>query len=87
MKATVVDLRYKMNDVLKALDRNEKVTGLYRGKVKGVLVPTGGKKQLKIKDHPFFGMSSNDDNQSVADVMEELRRPSVKTMFTQQAVF
>ena len=28
MKATVVDLRYKMNDVLKALDRNEKVTVL-----------------------------------------------------------
>ncbi len=26
MKATVVDLRYKMNDILKALDRNEKVT-------------------------------------------------------------
>jgi hypothetical protein len=39
MKATVVDLRYKMNDVLKALDRNEKVTVLYRGKVKGVLIP------------------------------------------------
>ena len=35
MKATVVDLRYKMNDVLKVLDRNEKVTILYRGKVKG----------------------------------------------------
>lgn len=39
MKATVVDLRYKMNDVLKALDRNEKVTVLYRGKVKGFLIP------------------------------------------------
>ena len=53
MKATVVDLRYKMNDVLKALDRNEKVTVLYRGKVKGVLVPAGETRQLKIKDHPF----------------------------------
>ena len=39
MRATVVDLRYKMNDVLKALERNEKVTVLYRGKIKGVLVP------------------------------------------------
>lgn len=26
MKASVVDLRYKMNEVLKALDRREKVT-------------------------------------------------------------
>ena len=29
MKASVVDLRYKMNDILKALDRNEKITILY----------------------------------------------------------
>ena len=75
MKATVVDLRYKMNDVLKALDRNEKVTVLYRGKVKGVLIPAGGKKELKIKEHPFFGMSSLDESQPVPDVMKELRRP------------
>ena len=40
MKASVVDLRYKMKDVLKALDRNERVTVLYRGKVKGVLIPS-----------------------------------------------
>lgn len=75
MKATVVDLRYKMNDVLKALDRNEKVTVSYRGKVKGVLVPTGEKKQLKIKEHPFFGMLSKDLTQSVSDIVKELRRP------------
>jgi hypothetical protein len=75
VKATVVDLRYKMNDVLKALDRNEKVTVLYRGKVKGILVPAGGNKQMKIKEHPFFGMSSPDENQSVPDIMKELRRP------------
>jgi len=37
MKANVVDLRYKMNDVLKALDRNEQVTVLYHGKVKGII--------------------------------------------------
>jgi len=75
MKATVVDLRYKMNDVLKALDRNEKVTVLYRGKVKGVLVPTGEKKHQKIREHPFFGMSSNDSSESVTNVIKELRRP------------
>ena len=74
MKATVVDLRYKMNDVLKALDRNEKVTVLYRGKIKGVLVPAGEKKELKIKEHPFIGMLSQ-DTKTVEETMKELRRP------------
>ena len=73
MKATVVDLRYKMNDVLKALDRNEKVTVLYRGKVKGFLIPSGGKKYMKITDHPFFGMSSQVSKKSVLDEMADLR--------------
>ena len=37
MKATVVDLRYRMKEVLKALDRNEDVKILYHGKTKGVI--------------------------------------------------
>lgn len=74
MKATIVDLRYKMNDVLKALDRNEKVTVLYRGKVKGILIPSGQKTQMKITDHPFFGMASQISKKSVLDEMEDLRR-------------
>lgn len=73
MKATVVDLRYKMNDVLKALDRNEKVTVLYRGKVKGVLMPLRKKTQMKITDHPFFGMSSRLSKKSVLDEVDDLR--------------
>jgi hypothetical protein len=75
MKATIVDLRYKMNDVLKALDRNEKVTVLYRGKLKGILVPPEKKKNLKITDHPFFGMSAQDTNKSVLDELNDLRKP------------
>lgn len=73
MKATVVDLRYKMNDVLKALDRNEKVTVLYRGKVKGILIPSGKKTQMKITDHPFFGMSSQTIKKAVLDDIADLR--------------
>ncbi len=38
MEATIVDLRYKMNDILKALNRNENVDVLYRGKLKGTIV-------------------------------------------------
>jgi hypothetical protein len=75
VKATVVDLRYKMNDVLKALDRNEKVTISYRGKVKGVLVPSGKqKKGLKISDHPFFGMASSNTEKSVLDELHGVRK-------------
>jgi hypothetical protein len=76
VKATVVDLRYKMNDVLKALDRNEKVTVLYRGKVKGVLIPPEKKTHLKITDHPFFGMTAQaPPNKSVLDELNDLRKP------------
>jgi hypothetical protein len=74
MKATIVDLRYKMNDVLKALDRNERVTVLYRGKVKGVLMPPVKENQtLKITDHPFFGMSAQDTELSVNEELDALR--------------
>lgn len=72
MKATIVELRYKMNDILKALDRNEKVTVLYRGKVKGVLVPATQKKDSRITDHPFFGMY-RDAKPSVLEELSDLR--------------
>ena len=47
MKATIVDLRYRMNDILKALERNEDVNILYHGKTKGVL--TAGTRPSKSK--------------------------------------
>jgi len=74
MRATVVDLRYKMNDVLKALDRNEKVTVFYRGKVKGILVPAEPpRKCMKVSEHPFFGMSSVSPDKTVLDELTVLR--------------
>ncbi len=33
MKASIVDLRYKMKEILRALERRETVTILYHGKV------------------------------------------------------
>ncbi len=74
MKATVVDLRYKMNDVLKALARNEKVTVLYRGKVKGVLVPATQENHVRITEHPFFGMASENTGKCVLDELDDLRK-------------
>lgn len=71
MRATVVDLRYRMNDVLKALDRNEDVDILYRGKRKGVLVARVGRARGKVTEHPFFNMCPS--RRSVEGEMETLR--------------
>jgi hypothetical protein len=71
MQATVVDLRYRMNDVLKALDRNEDVSILYHGKVKGVLKAQVTQAAKKVSAHPFFNMSA--DKKTVEAEMDELR--------------
>ncbi len=73
MKASIVDLRYQMNDVLKALDRREEVTILYHGKAKGKIVPIDKrKKKLKVQNHPFFGRLAG-EKEPVEKVMERLR--------------
>lgn len=74
MKASIVDLRYKTNDILKALDRNESVTVLYHGKIKGVIKPAREKTASKIKDHPFFGMT-DDSKETVLEELANLRKP------------
>jgi len=71
MKATVLDLRYRMNDVLKALERNEKVTILYHGKPKGVIVAGAGVSAGKVTEHPFFNMRKSKG--SVEQEMNRLR--------------
>jgi len=74
VKASIVDLRYKTREILAALERNESVTVLYHGKVKGVIHPAGKAPPAAIGDHPFFGMHA-DIKESVADELERLRRP------------
>ena len=74
MKASIVDLRYKTNDILKALDRNESITVLYHGKIKGIIKPAREKSTCKVKEHPFFAMYKDSD-QSVLDELENLRKP------------
>ena len=74
MKASIVDLRYKTADILKALDRNESVTVLYHGKVKGVIKPVSETPARNIKNHPFFGMLKDTDK-AVLEEMENLRKP------------
>ena len=74
MKASIVDLRYKTKDILKALERNESVTVLYHGKVRGVIRPVKERSVTKVKDHPFFGMASASDK-TVLNELEKLRKP------------
>ncbi len=73
MKASIVDLRYKTKDIIQALDRNESVTILYHGKVKGIIKPAREKTSLKIKDHPFFGMSKRAE-ETVLEELAEIRK-------------
>jgi hypothetical protein len=72
VRASVLDLRYRMNEVLKALDRRERVSLLYHGKVKGAIVPVGESRVARTSEHPFFGMASRAD-ESVMVVMDRLR--------------
>jgi len=72
MEASVVDLRYKMKDVLEALERKETVKILYHGKVKGMIVPASESRKMKIKDHPFFGMKAQTP-MTVQEEMDDLR--------------
>ena len=72
MKANIVDLRYKMKDVLKALDRKERVEIMYRGKPKGVIMPVHEHNAKPMTEHPFFGSMAT-DKRSVEQIMDELR--------------
>ncbi|MCY3683156.1 MAG: type II toxin-antitoxin system Phd/YefM family antitoxin [Gemmatimonadetes bacterium] len=66
MKASILDLRRRMKDVLLALDRNETVTIFYRGKEKAILSPTRKQINKSVKDHEAFGMWR--DRKDTADV-------------------
>lgn len=72
MKASVIDLRTKMSKIIKALDRNERITLMYHGKEKALIIPIKNETHLKISEHPFFGMN-RDSEKPVEKQMTELR--------------
>jgi antitoxin (DNA-binding transcriptional repressor) of toxin-antitoxin stability system len=73
MDATILDLRYKMRDVLTALNRHEKVTIKYHGKTKGIIIPHGTSNKRKSSEHPLFGMLK-DETESPAELVNKMRR-------------
>jgi antitoxin (DNA-binding transcriptional repressor) of toxin-antitoxin stability system len=73
MEASVLDLRYRMKEVLKALDRGEEVQLTHRGRPKGSIRPKrAGGAGPRAAEHPFFGMTAP-AGESVAETMERLR--------------
>jgi antitoxin (DNA-binding transcriptional repressor) of toxin-antitoxin stability system len=79
MNATIVDLRYNMKHVLRAIDRGETVTVLYRGKERAKLMPiapTPGAGAPKTKDQPLFGLwKDREDIGDPASYLRHLRLP------------
>jgi len=76
MEASIVELRYKMKDILRALDRNETVKVLYHGKERALIIPPRkrAKKRVKMQDHPFVGMWADDkEKEDVAAYVRKLR--------------
>jgi antitoxin (DNA-binding transcriptional repressor) of toxin-antitoxin stability system len=79
MNATIVDLRYNMKNVLRAIDRGETVTVLYRGKERAKLTPitpTPSGAVPKTKDQPLFGLwKDREDISDPASYLRHLRLP------------
>ena len=73
MDASILDLRYKMRNVLSALNRREKVRILYHGKVKGEIIPSKGKTGIKTAKHPMFGMLKKEKG-NPEEIVSKLRR-------------
>ena len=73
MRASILDLRYHMKDVLNALDRNEVVQIIYHGKLKGELHPCINTPKQHVNEHEFFGMDKS-SKKSVEQQMKGLRR-------------
>ena len=72
MKATIVDLRYRMKDVLSAVERGESVTVLYRGKPKARILPIAQKPAGKLAEAEVFGMWK--DRKDLRDVPGYIRK-------------
>lgn len=78
MIASILDLRRRMRDVLRALERNEPVTILFRGKKRGVIQPArAGRRSVRsAASHPAFGMwRDRKDLRSVEAAVRALRAP------------
>lgn len=78
MKATMLDFRKQPGRIMKALERNESVTLLYRGKERGILYPfpRGRQGAANLAEHPAFGMwKDRKDLKDPAAYVRRIRAP------------
>lgn len=77
MKATILDLRYRMKDVLRAIERGETVTVLYRGKEKARILPLTTETPARpLSEHPAVGMwKDREDMKDPVAYVRNLRKP------------
>ncbi len=81
MKASMLDLRRRMREVLAALDRNEPVTITYRGKDKAIMYPVRKRSPMRASEHPSFGMwRDREDMQDVEAYIRKLRKPRIDAL-------
>lgn len=78
MKASFVDLRRKSAEIIRALERNERITIFYRGRPKAIMQPLSDEAEqmpAKAKEHAAFGLwRDREDVQDVAAHIRELRQ-------------
>lgn len=74
VNASVVDLRYKMREVLTAIERGEVVNVEYRHKRIARIIPEKTAAPKDLMNHAFFG-SSADDHEPVYEHVRKLRKP------------
>jgi len=74
MEASILDLRRRMAEVLRSLDRNETVKILYRGRQRAILIParSAGKKRCSVSSLQAFGMWK--DYRGLTDASEHVRK-------------
>jgi antitoxin (DNA-binding transcriptional repressor) of toxin-antitoxin stability system len=75
MQASFVDLRKKSSEIIRALNRNERVTVIYRGKPAAIMQPIGGAREAatsSAQDHPAFGLWA--DREDLKDVTAHVRQ-------------
>jgi hypothetical protein len=73
MDASILDLRYKMRNVLNALNRRERVRILYHGRVKGEIIPSKGNRKIKSNQHPLFGILK-DEKGNPEEIVANMRK-------------
>jgi antitoxin (DNA-binding transcriptional repressor) of toxin-antitoxin stability system len=76
MKASVMDLRYRTKEILRALDNGSEVTLTHRGTVKGLILPRKSRpaRSRQLSELEAVGMWA-DQTETVEEMVNRIRKP------------